>query len=535
MADETIRSSTYRLLQEWGIHTIFGNPGSNELPMIKALPEGMEYVLGLHEGAVLAMADGYALASGKPAMVSLHSAAGLGNAMGNLTNAQAAHTPLLITAGQQVRSMIPLNPMLTDVDAIELPKPLVKWSGEPSRPQEVPLLLSRALRIADLPPRGPAFVSLPVDDWEHRADPELEAALAVRTVSGRTRPDPGALAVVADALVRARNPVLVLGPDVDACGGFYDAVRLSEALALPVHIAPTAPRCPFPTTHPHFRGVLPASIGGLSRTLEGHDLVLAVGTAVFRYHENSPGPYLPEGTRLYAVTSDQDEAARAPMGHAVIGDPAFALAELLDLVPESAMNRPALAPLPAPDLPQEDGAPLSAAAVARAVSDTKPEDAIVVAEWTSGIEAIWRHVSLTRPGSYFFPASGCLGWGLPAAIGVQLAQPRRPVVALIGDGASHYTISALWTAAHYGVPVTFLLMRNNEYGALKRFSELLDTPEAPGLELPGIDHCAIARGYGLPAVRPDSLAELRAELAKAFAAPGPHFIEVPVRRWSEGG
>jgi benzoylformate decarboxylase len=244
----TVHDLTYELLRRHGVTTIFGNPGSNELPFLKDFPADFRYFLGLHEGVAMGMADGYAQASGKPALVNLHSAAGTGNGMGALANAWNSHTPLIVTAGQQTRAMVGVEALLTNLDSTQLPRPLVKWSYEPSIAQDVPLAMSRALHMAALPPSGPVYLSVPYDDWAAEANPQ-SSALINREVHAVGSFDGPSLSRVVDRLNAAKNPVLVLGPGVDACRGNAHAVRLAEKLHAPVWAAPSAPRCPFPTTH----------------------------------------------------------------------------------------------------------------------------------------------------------------------------------------------------------------------------------------------------------------------------------------------
>lgn len=237
---KTVHGATYDILRQHGLTTIFGNPGSNELPFLKGFPEDFRYILGLHEGAVVGMADGYALASGQPTFVNLHAAAGTGNGMGALTNAWYSHSPLVITAGQQVRSMIGVEAMLANVDAAQLPKPLVKWSHEPATAQDVPRALSQAIHTANLPPRGPVYVSIPYDDWACEAPSGVEH-LARRQVSSAGLPSPAQLQHLCERLAAARNPVLVLGPDVDGSAANGLAVQLAEKLRMPAWVAPSAP------------------------------------------------------------------------------------------------------------------------------------------------------------------------------------------------------------------------------------------------------------------------------------------------------
>lgn len=520
----TIGEVGWQVLRAHGIDTVFGNPGSNELPFLATMPEGTRYVLGLHEGAVVGMADGYAQASGGPALVNLHAASGSGNAMGALTNAVYSHSPLVLTAGQQVRATVGQEVMLTNVDAAALPRPLVKWSAEPADPQDVPRSLSQAVHTALLEPRGPVYLSVPYDDWALPAGPHTAHLPGRRTVSAAGL-DPAQLATVADVLAAAENPVLVLGPQVDADRANADAVALAEKLACPVWIAPSASRCPFPTRHPSFRGVLPASVRDVTQRLAGHDVVLVAGAPVFRYHQYLPDDLLPAGARLLHLTADPAEAARAPMGDAWVVPVGPALAALAERVPASGRPpQPSRAPFAEPATATGHVPPEQLFALVR---DAAPAGVVHVVESTSTADAYWAQADLSEPGSHLFPASGGLGFGLPAAVGAQLAHgDRRRVVALVGDGSANYGITALWTAAQYRVPVVFVILKNGTYGALRGFADLLGTGETPGLDVPGLDFVRIAEGYGVPAVSARDADSVAAALKEAFDADGPRLVEV---------
>src|SRR5213592_4726645 len=279
----SVREATYDLLREYGMTTMFGNPGSTELPMLAGFPDDFSYVLGLQEAVVVGMADGFAQASGRPAFVNLHTAPGVGNAMGAIFNAQANKSPLVITAGNQTRSLMTLQANLTNRDATRMPHPLVKWSFEPPRAQDVPHAIARATHLAALPPAGPVFVSIPMDDWDAEVDAGAVHHATTRRVTGRAGADPVAVGALAARLAEASSPVMVAGPAVDAAGAWPPAVELAERARLPVWAipAPGGGRLGFPEGHPQFQGILPPAIGPLSHTLEGHDLVLVVGSSVF--------------------------------------------------------------------------------------------------------------------------------------------------------------------------------------------------------------------------------------------------------------
>ncbi|MFD7701962.1 benzoylformate decarboxylase [Streptomyces caelestis] len=516
----SVRHVSHAFLQRQGLTTVFGNPGSNELPFLAELPDPFRYVLGLHEGAVVGMADGYAQASGRPVLVNLHAASGSGNAMGALTNAVVSRTPLVIVAGQQVRSAVGPEAHLSIVDAPALMKPLVGWAAEPACAQDVPRALAQAVFEARLR-RQPTFLSVPYDDWAADAGDNGPAVLD-RRVERCAAPAGGQADRVVEQVLAARRPALVLGGDVDSAGLFEDAVRLAERLGGPVWAAPSLFRLPFPNRHPQFRGVLPAGIAPVAKALEGHDLVLVLGAPVFRYHEYLPGRYLPEGTRLIQVTDDASAAARAPVGEALVADPA-AVIELLVAALEAPTGPPA--PYrPVPEPPDARGPLLHPEHVFAALRDELPGDTAYVVESTSTNSAWWRQMDLRRPGSYYFPAAGGLGFGLPGAVGVALARPDRPVVGVVGDGSANYGITALWTAAQHRVPLTIVLLRNGTYGALRWFGDLLGVPDAPGMDIPGLDFTRIAQGYGVHARHAGDIGELRALLAER--PDGPRLIQV---------
>ncbi len=516
-----VRDVAFEILRRQGITTIFGNPGSNELPFLAGMDEGFRYVLGLHEGAVLGMADGYAQVTGRPVLVNLHAASGTGNAMGALTNAVYARSPLVIVAGQQVRPSIGLESFLSNVDAAQLTKPLVAWAGEPACADDVPRALAQAIFEARLQ-RRPTYLSVPYDDWTAEAAPNTLAG-ASRSVERSARPGGPQLARIVDEVRAAKRPALVFGGDIDTDGLFDEATELAERLNAPAWAAPSLHRLPFPNRHPLFRGVLPAGIAPVRDAFASHDLVLVLGAPVFRYHEHLPGEYLHEGTRLLQVTDDAGAAARAPFGEAVVTETGAVIEELLKALADHVAPAPANYTTPPEPAAGSDGA-LHPEQVFAALRDTQPADTSYVVESTSTNSSWWRQVDLRRGGSYFWPASGGLGFGLPAAVGVALAQPDRPVTGVVGDGSANYGITALWTAAQHRLPVTFVVLRNGVYGALQWFAAMLDAADAPGTTIPGIDFTRIAEGYGLTAVHARDLDHLRTVLGEA--PEGPRLVQV---------
>ncbi|HEV7749955.1 MAG TPA: benzoylformate decarboxylase [Baekduia sp.] len=533
----TVRDAAFELFRQRGMTTIFGNPGSTELPMLADYPADFRYILGLQEAVVVGMADGYAQASGRVAHANLHTAPGLGNAVGAIFNAQANKSPLLITAGQQVRPYMTMQANLTNHRATEVPQPYVKWSFEPPRAQDVPAALARAAYLASLPPAGPAFVSLPMDDWTQEVDGDAARLATSRTVTGRAAADPAVVRDLAARLAAARDPVMVAGPGIDAAGAWDQAIALAERQALPVWAtpAPGGGRLGFPEGHAHFRGSLPPAIGPAGQTLDGHDLVLVIGSSVFPYYPHIPGPALTPGTVLVAITNDPDEAARAPMGDAIVADVALTLDALLEALGDAPCEREPPIALDAPPpvggaSAEEPGGPMYAGDVHGILAQLLGDDAIAVLESPSSTLAFRNRLRLSRPGSYYFGAAGGLGFGLSASLGVQLAQPGRPVVCVLGEGSAQYAITAFWTAKAYNLPVTFLVLRNGEYAILKWFSTLEQIEGAPGLDLPALDVAATARSYGVPSVNVAGADELHAELSAALGDDtGPRLVEVGVQ------
>ncbi|MFD0266451.1 benzoylformate decarboxylase [Streptomyces sp. NPDC127106] len=530
----TVRESVLDVLRARGITTVFGNPGSTELPMLKQFPDDFRYVLGLQEAVVVGMADGFALASGTTALANLHTGPGTGNAMGAILNARANRSPVVVTAGQQHRAMLTLEALLTNPQPALLPQPAVKWAYEPPRPADVAPALARAVQLAETPPHGPVFLSLPMDDFDAELTEEQDRAAraaAARRITHATAPDPAAVAALADRISRARSAVLVVGDDVDASGAWDAVVALAERTALPVWAAPISARVSFPRNHPQFRGELTGAIGPLCRQLEGHDLVVVLGAQVFRYYPYVPGAHLPEGTELVLLTRDAEEAAKAPVGDAIVADLALAARALADRLPAAGS-----APAPAPATPHEQVLPAEAGdgvltplAALQAVAKGAPENTLWVNESPSNVPQFHAVTRIATPGSYLFSAGGGLGFGAAAAVGAQLGAPERPVVCVIGDGSIHYAVQALWTAAAYRVPVTFVVLSNARYAILQWFAQLEHAQGAPGLDIPGIDITAVATGYGVRAHRAQGAGELT-KLVRDSAAQqdGPVLIDVPV-------
>ncbi len=516
----TVREAVYDLLRGFGITTVFGNPGSTELPFLRDFPDDFRYVLALQEASVLGMAEGYARGSHNAGLVNLHTAPGLGNAMGAMVTAYHDKTPLLVTAGQQHRDQIALEPLLTG-KLVDLARPYVKRSYEPLRAEDVPHELQRAYHTAMQHPRGPIFLSIPMDDW----DAEVETP-PVRRVSRRVAPDPEELEQAARALGEAGSPAIVVGPGVARSGSFDEVVALSERMKAAVFQEGVSTLLGFPQKHPLFQGYLALAQQRVAEQLSSYDTVLVLGSPVFPYYPYVPGPVVHEGTRVVQITEDPEEAARAPVGTSVVGDVALAAERLAGLLPEA--NHPApSAPEPAP-VP-EATTPMSVEYVMHVISDLLPENAVVADESTSSKAKLHTYIRPEDPDGYITSAAGGLGFCMPASVGMRLALPERPVVCVIGDGSSMYSIQALWSAANYGVDVSFVVINNGGYSILKAFREVVGIGDTvPGLDVPGVDLVRIARGFGCEAERVEKPGDLREALERDFASGKPSLLDVSV-------
>jgi benzoylformate decarboxylase len=517
-ASISVKDATLNLLRAFGIRKVFGNPGSTELPFLSDWPDDIDYVLGLQEASVIGMADGYAQATRNAGFVNLHSAAGVGNALGNIYTAYRNQTPLVITAGQQARSILPLQAFLYAERASEFPRPYVKFSVEPARAEDVPAAIARAYYVAMQPPCGPTFVSVPIDDWSHQTQ-----SIEARDISREFGPDANAMKVLAAALSASQRPAFVVGPGVDRAKAVDLMVRLAEKAKASVWVSPFSARCSFPERHPQFAGFLHASPGQLSETLRDHDLVVVIGAPVFTFHVEGHASIFDGATTIFQITDDPTAAAVTPLGTSIIATIKSALTMLLDLLPETKRATPAgrISP-PTPRAAD----PIPADFLMHTLSQTMLDDAVLVEEAPSHRPLMQKFMPMRGQDSFYTMASGGLGYALPAAVGIALGRPEIRTVCLIGDGSAMYSIQALWTAAQRKLPLTVVVINNAGYGAMRSFSQVMQVRNVPGLDLPGIDFVQIARGLGCDAVRVTKSSELAPALKRGLAHDGVSLIEV---------
>src|SRR3569623_1543066 len=466
------------------------------------------------------MADGFARASGRPALVNLHSAAGTGHSLGNLFTAFRNNTPLVVTAGQQARSILLFDLFLFIERAAEFPRPYVKYSVEPARAEDVPLALIRAFVTALTPPMGPCYVSIPVDDWDRECEMPALPHLTLCTVPSAT-----GIERLSALLDGAERPALVIGTGVANAGGWDEAIRLAEKTGCAVWAAPYAARETFPEDHPQFAGFLPAWRDTLRKLLDPYDAILVAGAPVFTWHVEGSGPHWPEGVPLMALSEDPQHLAALPGGGGVLGN----VAEGLALLCERANSRPYAGKPRALD----DPAPaMTAKYVLKRIAALRPDNAVIVEDAPTARGPEHDVLPIVREGGFYTYASGGLGYSLPAAVGVALAikagAQDDKVIAILGDGSAMYTIQGLFSAVAEKANVSFLILNNAAYAALTGFSAEFGMHEVPGCDLTGLEFVKLAEGQGVEGRRVDTVDELDAAREWSFAARGPTLLDLRI-------
>ncbi|MEU6998444.1 thiamine pyrophosphate-dependent enzyme [Nonomuraea sp. NPDC046570] len=505
----TVRDATFSVLRRHGMTTLYANPGSTEVSLLAGLPDDLSFVLALHEGSVVGLATGQAIATGRPALAILHTTAGLGNAVGAIATARVNRAPLVVLVGQQDRRHLALEPFLTGrLTGLAGDYPV--WTDQPLRAQDVPGAIARAWHEAGTG-RGPALVVVPMDDWAA----EMPAGQVVAAPLALHRPASVPEAGIADlvALVAgAASPALVTGAGADHPAAWSALVELADRLRCPVWQESFGARAGFPQDHPLFAGVLPAGRAQQREALAGHDLVLVVGAPVFRHYPYQPGPLLEPGTKIALVTDDPAEAHRSPADLAVLADLPAVCERLVAALPSD--RRPRGETVRAPRVSREGppppapGEPLRAAHVLAALAVRLPPDAVVVEETPSSRPDLHRLLPARRPLGFVSAAMGGLGFALPAAVGLRMGVPHRPVVAVVGDGSAVYGIQALWSAARYRAGVLFVVLSNGRYAVMDRLAEAHGAGKAPWPAFEEVSLSGLATSFGCPSLRVDDHDEL---------------------------
>ena len=541
------------LLKQEGVEILFGNPGTTELPLMDALAveNELRYVLALQEASVIGMADGYAQASGKLAVVNLHVTPGLGNAMGMLYDAQKAGSPILVTAGQHDQDFNTTEPILW-ADLPPIARPLVKWSAEVHRLADLPRLLHRAAKTALAPPSGPVFLSLPGDILKAEGEIDL---LAPTRIAAQLRGDPAAVKQAATILAEAKRPLIVAGDAVARSKAHAELIELAELIGAPVYSELVPSTASFPASHPLFRGAMTRMQGPIRKILEQYDVLFSVGGDLFTLSLPSDIEPMPAGLTLIHLDTDPWELGKNyPPQVAMLGDPKTTLPDITEAVRKAMSSgargaaRERLDAAKAATLAERDAlkarardmagqTPVQPLSLLNAIGEMLPKDAVVIDETISSGAGIRSLIRSDDPQSFYGLRGGGIGWGLPAALGVKLALPSRPVLALVGDGSAMYTCQALWTAAHERIAAVFVILNNSSYRILKQrlvaqrgFAAQVDRFVGMELTDPAIDYVNLARSLGVAAERATSVHDATDLIAKGLQSDAPLLIDVPVDR-----
>ena len=536
------------VLKDEGVTHLFGNPGTTELPVMHALAEhpDLDYVLGLQESIVVAMADGFARASGRLAACNVHVAPGLGNAMGSIFNANWSRSPIIISAGQQEQGHGLMEPMLYG-ELVPMAAPCVKWAFEVTRPEDLPRVVRRAAKVAMTPPTGPVFLSLPGDVLNARIAAELGHRTRVDT---RTIPTPKVITALAGRLLAAERPLLVCGQEVADSDALLEAARLAELIGAAAMQQSVPSGAQYLSEHPTF-------IGGLTRVqqqvrdvLSNYDLVVALGGDVFRMSVYAPVDAVPENARILHIgQQDWEMGKNYPAAMAVRADmkeTLSALASHIESVRTEAQTIAAESRLAAiaernwnvqrakvreEILGRENGEAIDPGRAMVEIVDALPPESIVVDEGVLSTRQLPRLLPFKGSNDFYGLDSGGIGFAIAGAIGVSLAHPTRPVTAIIGDGSAMYGIQALWTAAKQSLPLTYVICNNSSYRILKeRLKAFHDNDNFIGMDMrdPAIDFTGMARSMGLWAERVEKVEDLGDVLRAAYEREGPKLVDVKI-------
>jgi benzoylformate decarboxylase len=545
------REAFLEILKQEGVRYLFGNPGSTELPLMDALAAQVEigYFLALHEGVAVSMADGYSVASGRPAAVNAHVSPGLGNCMGMLYNASKSGAPIILTAGQHDQRFLLSEPILWS-DLAEVARPYVKWSHEIRRLEDLPRVVHRAVKVATAPPTGPVFLSLPMDVLKAEGEIDLESPTRV---DPRLRASREAVERAAEMLREAKNPVIIAGDTVARGDAQAELARVAELLGAPVYQQTVSGTCNFPSSHPLSLGPLPRIQKITRKALDDADVLFSVGADLMTMSLPSEVEPVPPGLAIIHLHLDPWEIGKnysARIG--ILGDPKETLVDLEKALKErfphekqkeaklraervSQLKEKRASELREKARQERDLIPIRPLVLMETLADSLPPNAVLVDETISSGRGLMTFLRSEDPHSFYGMRGGGIGWGIPAALGIKVALPERPVVGLIGDGSAMYSFQGLWTAAHYGLAVVYLICNNRGYRILKErtyaldgFSAKSDSYIGMDLDHPRIDFISLSRALGVPAERCEKLGELRQLLQHALALGGPFLIDVQV-------
>jgi benzoylformate decarboxylase len=544
------RSAFLALLKDEGVTHLFGNPGTTELPIMHALSDhpDLTYVLGLQESIVVAMADGFSRASGQLVACNVHVAPGLGNAMGALYNAKFTGTPMILTAGQQEQGHGLTEPLLYD-PLVPIASPLTKWAVEVTRLEDLPRIVRRAAKVAITPPTGPVFISLPGDILNEEAGIELGHRTRVDTAM---RPTDAALEALATRIMAAKNPVIVAGDELVRSDALAEAAALADVVGAPAYQQTVPYGAHFLSEHPAFMGDLGRNQSKVRATLEPYDLMIVLGADVLRMSVWDAVEAMPPSLPILQIgLRDWEMGKNYPTEVAVRGDVKETLAVLTPVIAAAAdasYTQAAKARLDAvagrnwlanrekaveASRAEATTIPIQPNYFMRQLVDAIDSDVVVVNEGITTAEPLLAHLAYRDRYGYFGLPSGGIGWAIAASVGIQMAQPARPVVAVIGDGSAMYSIQALWSAANMKLPITYVICDNRGYRIIKqRLRAFHDNENYIGMDFenPEIDFVGLAQSLGMTARRVTDPKDVRQAIAEGVRSGKPNLIDVVVER-----
>lgn len=545
------RDAFFEVARSEGARYLFTNPGTTELPIFDELAEdaGIELIMCLQEGVAVGAADGYAQATGRPALINLHVTPGLANGLCGMFNAWWSRSPIVVTAGQQDTRQLVQEPMLVG-DLTAMAAQFSKWTYECRRPDEIGIAMRRAFNHAAAPPQGPTFVSIPWDVFDEQADFEIPGPSPIDYGSTASAT---AIAGAARLLLEAERPLIVAGDGVARAGAVPELVRVAELLGVRVVAEPIAGRLVFPFDHPLYVGMMVPSNPGVRATLEQADVAFIVAASAFAPFYPSSVMAVPPTVKLIQLDPEPYEIARIyPVEVGMQGDPRASLAALAREIErtrtqaqaEAAEERArrfgaeraaAMEGFKAAIASKFDRRPIQPVVAVSEIAGALEPGTIVVDESVTATLGLRSSLKLSEPGSYIFTRGGGLGFGLPAAIGAKLARPDRPVVAVVGDGTTLYTPQALWTMAHHRIPVVGVVLNNTSYLILKTGLKSMQGKAAkhdvwPAMDIvdPKVDFLSLARAFGVAAERVEAAADIGPAVRKALASGAPALVEVVV-------
>ena len=542
------RQVFFETLLNHGVDRIFGNPGTTESPLLDSLLDypQIQYIVHLHEGVATGAANFYAQASGKTAFVNLHVAPGLGNAVGAIYSALKNGSPMVVTAGQQDTRMRLRDPILGH-DLAAIAAPVTKWSVQVETADELGPILQRAFKIANEAPAGPVFVALPINVMEQETS--IPAGKPGHSFTA-SRPDPAGIAAMAKLIAAAKSPAIVAGDEIARAGADKTLVKLVEKIGAAVWFEGLRGQNSFPTDHPAYRGTLAFDAPGVAKQLSSNDLVLMVGGPFFEEVWYAAGSPFAAGTKVLQIEPGASRLAyNFSLDAGVLADVGAALEALdaaltVDAAAAKKRSEALKAQREAEDAAQkarvEKAWSRSPTSMARAMAEIRagaPNDVVVVDETITANLDLFKTFSFSGPGDYYSGRGGGIGQGLAGAIGVAVAQTKRPILCVSGDGSSMYSIQALWTAAHHDLPIVFIILANREYRVLKhnidayraRFDVKSNKPYMHmDLGGPTMGFVDMAKGMGVAGTYVSKADDIKAAVAAAFKSGKPHLIEIEI-------